>query len=351
MAYETGSTTGYADFITKLRAFLAANGWTTANAGNDSTGGNAFVASRGVCFVYFGPYSYSESNYYVTATRETRTIWGYRMGLGTGVGTPASILNPTQMPGGNATAITLSMGVTDGATTAYHFFTDASGNFACSFEVLGDRYHHFGFGELDKRGLTHSGVAFCSAQWNLEYNTFSSGRSEGNSPTKRPAYGGGRWNTNGSNAAGGWTQVRLINVSPSGRGFPEGDVIVAPSGILSVSNSVHTATPNAIFNTQSQCDLLTQLIQTPVLPVGNVSPMSAIPIFIKSTGDRIIYVGDIPMFRRLRIEHLNPGDEITIAGSETWKTFPQFRKTLPSLIETPLALTSGFFGVAFRKVT
>lgn len=350
MAYETGSTTSYADFITKLRAFLGANGWTTANAGNDSTGGNAFVASRGACFVYFGPYSFTESNYYVTSTRETRTIWGYRMGLGTALGTPASILNPSQMVGGIAQSITMQMGITEGATTAYHFFTDASGNFACAFEVLGDRYHHFGFGELDKRGMTHAGAAFCTAQWNFEYHSYSGARSEGNNPLMRPGYGGGRWNRSNSGAGGGWTQVRSVNAAPSGRGYPEGDVIIGPDDIAAVYNSTYPSDEGGVVMTgQGYSDLLTQLIRTPVLPVGNATPMSSVPIFVRSTGGRMIYLGDIPMFRRLRIDHLNPGDEIAIAG-EVWKTFPVFRKTSPALIDAPLTLTSGGHGVAFRKV-
>lgn len=353
MAYETGSTTGAADFIAKLRAFITANGWTVQDAGNDSWGSGAFVASRGLCHVYFGPYSYSETFYYVTSTRVTATVYGLRMGLGTSAGSPASIQRPSGMPGGVAAEITFGLGTTAGQFSAYHFFADEAGNIAGTMEVVGDRYHHFSFGEIDRRGLTHSGGAYCSAQWNIEYNTQSGSGGGGNSPWDRPCLGGGAANlvVGVSAAAGGWSQLRLIDALPSGVGYPEGDRVIGPSDILAIRSIYDRGeTLNEFAFTSSPAWALIDFADASrPLPVGNAVPMAALPFFVVSSSGRICYVGDLPSCRRLRIESMVPGDELTIA-SDTWKVFPQFRKTDPSLINDPLALTSGWCGIAFKKV-
>jgi hypothetical protein len=344
MAYESGSTTSASDFLTKLRTFLAANGWTVQGTGD-------FIASKGLCHVFFGVSSYTEINYYVTSTKETRTISTFRMGLGTSAGDIASINSPTQMPGASGGTVVCNQGAQAGQFSSYHFFTDESGNFACTYIVLGDRHHHFGFGELDKRGLTHAGAAFCTAQNNIEYNVGNAARTEGNSPQMRPGYGGGSWlsETGTYKTSGGQTQVRMSDAVPIGRGFPEGDRVIDSGDMLAVHSNYNHGTNGNSFKDNAKIDLLDAISCGPVLPYGNATPMLAVPIFVRSTGNKMVYIGDIPMHRRLRIAHLNSGDELTIGG-DVWKTFPQFRKTNPASIDTALTLTSGYFGFAFKKV-
>lgn len=356
MAYETGSCTSYLDFVTKLRSFLTAQGWTVTDAGNDDWGGDASIFSKGLCHLYFGPYDYNETNYYQNGPKETKTIQHWRMGLGTSApADPMLVMSPYDMPGAptynavNELAVRVDMTLSQGSYSAYHFFAE-SNYVNIVLEMFGDSYWQIGFGELDTGSLTHSGAAYVTASRNRDYNDSSGTEGSANNPSHESKFGTGRWGRD-SRSGGGQMQVRLIDALRSGVGYDDGDVIHDHDSIVSTfhAREMGAAVDNGYYNNSTYIALLDVFKWSGPLPVGGATPMGAMPVFIRSSADRITYVGDVPAARLIKIGHLSPGDEIALA-SDTWKVFPMYRKTATSEIETSRARTSGHQGYAFKKV-
>lgn len=66
----------------------------------------------------------------------------------------------------------------------------------------------------------------------------------------------------------------------------------------------------------------------------------------RTTGDAM-YLGNMKDVRGASIEYFSPGDEI-IVGSDTWVIFPSMQKAAD---DTTISSTSGYQGIAYRKVT
>jgi hypothetical protein len=362
IAYENNSSADYIDFVSKLRTFLSSNGWTVTTAGNSGWGAaSSFVASRGLCHVYFGTDEYEETNYYVDATRQFVDVPRFEMGLGDSApADPALIEKFSDMPGQgdvvSAFRSCMALGQTNGQYSNYHFFDDPVANtFTGVCEALGERYWQFGFGELQKNGLTHGGATYCTATFNRDYLTGTTSRAIGNNPFQEEFFGCGRqWaETSTSYGGGGNTQICVPSDGlPVGSGYPEGSggrMILSRDSVVAIINSRNWGpTYRSAYGQWNHFTVGTASEIAGVMPAGGMTPLGAFPIFVGSSGGKMCYLGDIPNARVCNVAHLPAGAELNYGG-EVWKVFPRYIKTDDSLIDQPFTRTSGNLGFAVRR--
>lgn len=324
------------DLITKLDAFITANGWTQDQA---DTTNKKFAWHRG-------------SNYIsVRWSTTSPTAFGIYHALGyTGGNDPGNHPNDSgngAISGTDATILTARHVPCTNTPVQYWAFMDSSNDFV---HVVVQRnatpeYVHFGWGKIDKIG-DWTGGEYCygfmhatagSSDVAMSPNTTvlldqllsSTGGTVTNPQLfaatlhaeglpSQPGAGSGKW------------LVSLRSDHPSGSlGNDRGGT--ARGHLLGGFRAGFTAVPFGRFSGVSDKGLM---------------PMYAlVPSYFERTSGDIRILGFVPNVRGASIEFFAPGDSVTI-GSDTWLIFPVFRKWLSG----GLTATSAYQGIAYKKV-
>ena len=359
MAYSTGS----GDYVALFAAILAhalGDGWT--EAGGLGTG-YPITSPGGASHFDYTTYTLSENNGTIGAGGGTLTARYARLGIG------SSASNATTDAGTTNTVVP-NMHWT---FSEWHIFSEPAVSDHIHVVVgfsngpNADCYQNFSFGELDKQGLTYQGISYATAPRTRAYATTSA---SGNSSSRD-------WNY-GPYLEHGWcgfvgqgTGVRTTRANISfmtqsttaphpiaAGGWPAWDTVIGDGDNLwALSDGWWTVDSTTTYftwsNTPGYFAPINGDVQKATAPTetAQITLMPKFFLMINSTGTAgaLRYMGAFPNVRRCSIKDANPGDEITFSG-DTWKLFPILRKTDPSQIHVAWLVSSGYAGIAFKKV-
>lgn len=351
MSFSSGSG-DYVAMMASVLAHAVTDGWTTSGGTWPINKGNV----KGVDWNTF------------TITESDRTFFGggnkiaryMRLSIGN---TPSEATTNSGSSSTSATVPNMEYTISN-----YWIYSDPS---LCNYihvvyqfsnNVNGDCFGHFGFGELDKHGMTHTAVMYASASPKRGYAVDTS-----NAPQA------GDWNGGPiSSIAHGFTGLAVGNyslkrnynhlvyiidplVSPVPAGWPspgilrDGTLIMDCISINDGSSS--EANPNSRNQSYTYKWSSWPLFST-VQPYSGAVSMGPLPVWLlQNTGGSasVMMIGSFPNVRVCSMNSYDPNALVSY-GAENWSLFPALRKTDDSIVGTTDAVSTGRFGYAHKKV-
>lgn len=375
MAYATGGSGGSLDdLMNAMQGFCAGLGWTIDKY--DAVNKLLFM-TKGLCAATFW-----------WGDTSTVNVWsGPNNG---GVSTPVldgriwMALNDANNPAlatyhSHPGSVVTSNGDSDaafvnglsGAFVAWHFFADpaVSDHVHVVVQKDADIYRHFSFGHVDKRGLSHSGVAYvtgCGNKWFRDVNLFNPSNGN-NRPFNQAAWQalpfvrnlGWQYNPGTDNGSpsiilknsdawpAAWTAAGVSVVGANGAA-PHFRTMLGLMGDFKDPNDF----PNPV-NAGNR--LLDMVVIAEPMPYSNIVPMFPVPLFrsyynnLDASKAALCYTGDFPNVRAMNMTNMLPGQEIVLTG-DTWKVFPAMRQESWAMEGSAEKCTTGQFAVAYKKV-
>lgn len=332
MAYQTGTATDSADLLDKLRAFLLANGWTIEawrfRIAQPSWRWLA-VSKSGFFFNFAVDLSTVSTRF--PANNHIRTRWATSYASGSDF---------QAQPGGAGSAVggDVFCGDIVGPYTAYHFFegVGASGPYAyAAVEISAGEFRHFGVGVLDKAGTYTGGEFSFGTVWSADP---AAGVISDPTSAQHMIPFDSSSSANATTLVATCTSVRCVE---SGGGGEVVGYAGAPTGrMLRCGGWLFNETSQGAF---SRGSLGYEFYRAGPTTVIGLAPLIRVQCFAERSSGLCSFIGEPPNFRHIRMDFLNPGDEITL-GTEVWKVFPYVRKGT-----TPNIRSSGNIGIAYRR--
>ena len=249
----------------------------------------------------------------------------------------------------------------------WHFFGDdtSAAHFNVAFRVtyLGLPYwFHFSAGEIDKKGMTHNGVAYCTSSLMtaiVKSSDTSSSTFTSHSTLEACGYFIGRLVT-------GLTSSLCYRLTQTGGNFPYPDDGNFPSrdGRHVNGDRVMPTLLAAIGARRENNQLAASTLRPPALgsegwryvphPTTGFVTLGVLPFIVGNSTDPatadLRWLGEFPNVRTVRMDNLEPGAEITV-GADTWMCFPLLRKLSAADASWPNRVPqSGPAGIAYKKV-
>lgn len=373
MAYATGTGANITDFMDALRAFAVGQGWTIDKW--DSVGRLLFL-SKGSCAVsMFGDTTLTRTEWTGPNNAGTSSVQpDHRLRIALNTSNNAALTTYWGHPGSVVTSQgdgeQINVNGLTGPFVAWHFFADATvGDHIHSvIQINAECYMHFSFGHVDKKGLTHTGVAYLTGQVNTYwrnvnlYNVSNTNSSPYNRTDRQhiPFLRCGNQGANGAHDGGMPLMLRNTNAWPTSWTAAGVEVIGRDGATPHFRTTIKLANafthPNQYpANNNGWGHLLDLVVISEPTPYSNIVPMFPVPCirsYYNSTDqslNRYCYLGDFPNVRVLNMTNLTPGQEITL-GADTWKVFPALKQRpweADGIEDTP---TTGQYAVAYKKV-
>lgn len=359
MAYATGSAANLNEILAALQTFAAAQGWTIDKW---TSGSNLLFMRKGQCFVAMQGATQTNTTYPGgVSTSVTDTV--LRIALSTSLTTSLTAYHAH--PGSIVTTATdqdrVEVNDLIGPFSAYHFFSgnEGAGDPAYIHVVIQtatDRYQHFSIGNLDKKGLSHSGVGYavgCNRYWfrNASGADLTSSSMIFNDPIRHPIpFDGSGITTVVSSATAQHYIPDALPLSWSAGAILGNYNLAGTAMCMSLIN--RPMRPSGYGTTSGANALLSNVIVSPTSQWSGNVVLWPLPVIIMNPGtSQLCYVGDYPNVRMLNMEGMGPGQEITY-GSETWKVFPSMTQRAWGQDRTAGfdGVSSGQYGLAYKKV-
>lgn len=249
--------------------------------------------------------------------------------------------------------------------TEWHIFSDpASGvdyvHVVAQFSngVNGDVFQHFSFGEIDRQGFGHSGIAYAASRNSRGYAVDGS---TGNAPDDWNSLSDGSWpfaGAGGEGDAGSTETCYIIDgtsspVNPAAS-YPSADEFRSNGSGMWDCIRAGADLPTSLDDPGPYNRKLTYsaLVHKQRIPFSSAISLMPLPfVLINGTGStsRAVWCGQFPDVRYCSMEGYGFGDEITYAG-DTWKIFPWLRSTPDDVLGDAFVVTSGRAGMAYKKV-
>lgn len=226
-------------------------------------------------------------------------------------------------------------------------------------------FGHISFGELDKHGMGHSGVAFSSAHPVRGFSPDTKNdRNNGNEAhsgiyarirrifTGRLGYNYTTYLLRHGLAYMIDPLVPVTSVVPT---WPQPNILHNDANVLDVYGpSDNSFEPNIKSIGDEGCKLNCAVEFTSAQPYSGGVSFGALPLFItnsitNSLTLQFMNVGDFPNARVCSMINYLPADEITFGG-DTWVLFPFLCKKARSTLGQQYTVTSGEHGLAYKKV-
>lgn len=330
MAYQTGTATDSADLLDKLRAFLLANGW-TIEAWRfriaQTTWRWLAVSKSGFFFNFAVDLSAVSTRF--PSNNHIRTRWATSYASGSDF---------QAQPGGAGSAAGGDILCCDivGPYTAYHFFegVGASGPYAYAAVQIGaGEFRHFGVGVLDRAGTYTGGEFAFGTVWTAETAVISDSTSQFHMIPFDSSSSASEVSPSAT-----CTSVRCVESGAGGEvvgyGSPPTGRLLRCGGWMS-----HRTGQSSV----ARGSLGFEFYRAGPTTVVGLAPLIRVQCHAERSSGMCSFIGEPPGFRHIRVDFLNPGDEITL-GAEVWKVFPYIRKGT-----TPNIRSSGNIGIAYRR--
>lgn len=224
-----------------------------------------------------------------------------------------------------------------------------------------DVYSHMSFGEVQRFGMTHGGIAYAMCHnargWARNTNSGNSSQAHNSYNRGHKLFSGQVGETDDSfSDLSHMCQAPLAGSSVGGYSGEDvnrnnGD------GVLDVTGLGADLEDILQFDGQGQggggYKWTTGVHGTIMPPFSGAISLMNIPFVLvngTNTGARGTYTGDFPNVRTCGLGNTYIGEEeITYAG-ETWQIFPWLRNTANNFLNDGAIVTSGRLGVAYKKV-
>lgn len=306
MAYQTGTSTGPADLVDKMRVFAAGMGWAVDfNGPRTDPGytGRVVILRSGAlsCALYTdGAAGYSSNP-------------GPYVGAYTFRGAYNSGLNPMEQAGKSSGTASNKMA---GPYQAYWLFGGPT-YLHCVVELSAGLFRHIGVGVLDGAGSLTTGAYNYALRWSSYYNEIAYFDSSAHCVP---------WDDRGSLAS---TQIHA-------------DVDGASPVIMQMRQSETSDQATGGWRSTSGYGLIRPLADCGLSTLTGRAILSPLIVAGARQGGFRSILGAPRDLRLVRMDNLAPGDTITL-GADTWRCFPVCRKNGVSGQES-----SGPYGYAYR---
>lgn len=349
-------TTGSGDYAALMGAILThavTDSWTT-------TGGDWPISKGNVRGVDWTTFTQSEADFtlFGGASKTARYV---RIGIGTtpgGATTNAALDSACHVPN------------CEYSFTSWTIYSDPS---LCDYihvvaqfsnGVNGDCYMHFGFGELDKKGMGHTAVTYATCHAKRGY-----------SAATQDGSGAGDWNGGlyGSAPHGFTGSLRYIfsdqtNVNPSSFiidgtvtpvfvGWPLVDTVLDPKDVMdtlsygsggtdTITTEGNRDTSNASWGPATHAAFMDPQPYSGAVTLG---PLGFWLHQNRGISGLIMYLGDFPNIRSCSMRTFNPGDLVTYS-SDNWNLWPMLRVSDEADLQVLHHVGSGSAGFAHKRV-
>lgn len=349
-------SSGAGDYVALMAAILShavTDGWTTS-------GGTWPINKGNVRGVDWSTFTVLENDYTLLGGAE-KTARYVRIGIGT---TPA---NATTNASLGTAAHCPNMEYT---FTSWTIYSDPS---LCDYihvvvnfsnGVTGDCHTHFGFGELDKKGMAHTAVVYATCHAKRAYAETSSA-----SGSTAADWNGGLY---GSTAHGFTGELRYTfsdqnftnascwiidgTTTPVFVGWPIVDTVLDAhtamdtlslhgSSVTSVNSSGNRTSGASWGPATGACFFIPQ-------PYSGAITMSPLGFWLAQNGTStgsIMYLGDFPNIRSCNLRTYDAGDAVTHA-SDTWNVWPLLRLCEEGILHNSSTVGSGYAGFSHKRV-
>lgn len=252
------------------------------------------------------------------------------------------------------------------AVDEWHFFGDDTSaahiNVAFRLTYNGSSFwHHFSAGLIDKRGMTHNGVAYCTSSLMcalIESIDTSVNASVIHSTLDACGYFVGRISGSPSSLCYRLTQTGGNFPYPNDGNFPARDEThlrgFRAMPTLLAAQGARRNTNQLLSSTSAPPALGSEGWRYVQHPTTGFVTLGALPLVIGNSADAttadLCWLGEFPNVRTIRMDNLEPAAEITV-GSDTWMCFPLLRKFSAADAAWPDRVAqSGPAGIAYKKV-
>lgn len=362
MAFQQTSASDWRDLLSVIAAFAVGQGWTKVYDTISTTG--QVGLSKDNCHVAIGEFR-SDTTALTPETHDDLvnggTIQDAR--IIASLGTSLDPNNPWYWghPGSPQT----NYGSTSTQRNWCHFndvigpisnvwlFSDAQGDYIhVVAQGAAERYTHFSFGSLDRKGMTHPKPGYVTGVYWTWWPDDVDGPADST------------YSPNDIADANNDTFLDLTIYSyhcfiASGTlnpnlGFTDGPFVSRTSMMnpLALGNNKATHTGGVTATTDHMLDYF--LAVENQMTTGGVPLMSLPFIYTGGSASETCFMGEMPDVRIVSIRNLNPGQEIKY-GNEVWQVFPVKRKTEHAETKSgtnPGEEASSYkWGLAYKKVT
>lgn len=361
MAYATGTGANQQDLLDAVRAFALGLGWTVVEW---DTVNKRLKMSKGACKIAF---TWTNAN--VTAytgylgtpyTVDNGIIWGTltsSLTLGT------AITNEPGSSGLNTDDGWVTAHGLSGPFTQWFLFSNATGEYVhVVVQVSADHYVHFGFGNVDQNGLTHSGAAYLYGDGGPVYWRESSAYPTGDTAVdyNDPGMVAAIFSSSAYYTDTSCFQLLAVDALPAGYvnnvahpsyigfGSYRDTAIAHPVKTKSIYLSNPTDYPTTSQGTGAR--LMDNIVEMSAPGHTPYVPMHGVPCIISNSARTAgVAVGSVPDWRYVNMSGMSPQQEITLS-TDTWKIFPCRRQSAWSEAKTVESLQSGQYAVALKKI-
>jgi hypothetical protein len=350
MAFQQTSSSDWRDLLSIIKSFATGQGWTVVYDSISSKG--QLGIEKGSCHLAIGSTRNSADTADANLFNRNDLINGGTVPDAMIVGALGSSLTAgnTHYWGHPGSIVTTfndidAVDINDlvGPFANVWLYSDSTGSYIHVVVQSGaDKYTHFSFGNIDKKGKSHPDVGFFVG-CNYIFWPNSSSISSGYAPND---FSSGL-HICGTFFEGGSAQIFLPDdVVDSTYGFTNG--AFATNSFLKVltrGNNISYHEANA------SGWILDYTLAYANEPVTGGVPLSPIPC-IYTQGGLHSYLGELPDVRLCNIDNLNPGQEI-VFGSDVWQVFPYKRKGSQNNtfdgVDPLQYLNTNVVGLAYKK--
>ena len=332
--YESGVASSMSDLVsTRLKAFATTNGWTL----NDDNWPTHLHLSKGLCNISMVAWEFSGTDAYSSPINDDRIRWSLTDGYTAGgyLVQTDTILTASTSTGHKCNDLR------DGGAQ-YWFFTNATGDYiymVVESSIAAGHYTHFGFGLIDKTGLTYTGGAFGYSHYFQYYPT---------STNTAIRYD--------DNFAGTPHTFPWLGTPTSSLMLYVGDA--APTNMISGGDMFPLMDrKNAIEQISNTRTYLDSRLALDPSSFNGVTSFAAVLLIGEQPADDKLhyYFGQLTGLRFCSMTN-RAAEETLVIGSDTWHLFPFRRKAdtirldVADLPTSPTVLNvSGNYGYAIRQ--
>lgn len=330
MAYETGTATGTVDLLDKIKDFATTNGWTVNRYDAAGAGQRLQVTRGGDLFVNLRAYvaetpSNAANQVFYSGSPDTMILFSGSTGYD-------ASKNWFEQPGayrqtaGQFQYPTCGVRAVAGAIPSFHLFAFNGGDqIYCVVEVVAGRFAWFGFGRVERVGIT-AGGAFCFSK-------------------------------HGSDATGGSTAINFpfMGSSFAGQGTSRGFVYVsALDGFTGwCPSQVVTNGPAGTPRSADTVQKMRAMWQTTPSKLNSLAPLFPVGVVVTrdggafSTDTRFSLIGYLTGLFFMNIKHVTPKDEYTVA-TDAFRVF-SFHEKVDEVFSSFPNNSAGTLGFAIKS--
>lgn len=313
MSYQLTSATDINNLLDKLATFATAAGWTVDY--NAAGPPRQIGLHLGNCAIALGGRTSEMSlTHVVGSTTYYDAVMSMALSTSITPGNQAFWGHPGSLVTTESDTDRIRVNDLYGSFSNVWFFSDDASFIHAIVQMENDRYTHFGFGVLDKVGMTHSDIGWAAGQ----YHEWWPNGTSSNDPESTSHFFGQLAREAGSHV------YIPSGVLPSG--YPAAGVYKGSSYLTLVMTRANADSDHWASSTGKLLDFFMP-VHNQLTTGGTV--LYGVPWLMQesSSGLSHVYLGHLPNFRIANIEQYSPAEELTY-GSDTWMIFPWKRKGL-----------------------